>query len=313
MVAKTRKRATTRKTQKAQRRSNLLLQTFWTGSPLSRLERASLMSCVNAGYTIELYTYNPITEFKKNVPESPYIRVHDARLILPKSALFKYTERADVGKRNDAFSYLPFSDLFRITMLYKNGGAWIDLDMLMVKPIPSHVVSRPYLFGGERTIQKGAYKKVEPEVATVSFIKVPGPGSPLMKWILDHIPTDLLTLKSPFDYMNLYRKGIEELGLQKYVLPANAFLPLNWWDVKDSFAAGAGQAGVCYRGKYGTEPFCVDNLKRPDVYGVHWFRAILRKKGLPYERAENRAVTDNLYEEMIAKIERDASLAKDSL
>jgi hypothetical protein len=271
------------------------------------------MSCVNAGYTIELYTYNPITEFKKNVPESPYIRVHDARLILPKSALFKYTERADVGKRNDAFSYLPFSDLFRITMLYKNGGAWIDLDMLMVKPIPSHVVSRPYLFGGERTIQKGAYKKVEPEVATVSFIKVPGPGSPLMKWILDHIPTDLLTLKSPFDYMNLYRKGIEELGLQKYVLPANAFLPLNWWDVKDSFAAGAGQAGVCYRGKYGTEPFCVDNLKRPDVYGVHWFRAILRKKGLPYERAENRAVTDNLYEEMIAKIERDASLAKDSL
>ena len=47
--------------------------------------------------------------------------------------------------------------------------------------------------------------------------------------------------------------------------------------------------------------------------GVHWFRAILRKKGLPYERAANREVTDNLYESMVAVIERDGGLAKNSL
>jgi hypothetical protein len=61
------------------------------------------------------------------------------------------------------------------------------------------------------------------------------------------------------------------------------------------------------------EPFCVAHLKQPDVYGVHWFRAILRKKDLPYERAENRLVTDNLYERMVMQIERDAGLAKDTL
>jgi hypothetical protein len=33
--------------------------------------------------------------------------------------------------------------------------------------------------------------------------------------------------------MNLFRKGIEALSLEKYTLPAKAFLPLNWWDVKE--------------------------------------------------------------------------------
>ena len=271
------------------------------------------MSYVNAGYTIDLYTYNSLTEFSDRVPRSPYIRVHDAREILPESALFQYSGRADVGKRDDAYSYLPFSDLFRFTMLHKKGGAWMDLDVFLVKPIPARLLRRPYVFSSERTIQKGAYKKVEPEIVDMGFIKVPGPGSPLTQWILDHIPTGLLTLKSPFDYMNLYRKAIAALDLGRYVLPANAFLPLNWWDVKDSFGPGSGLAGTCYKGKYGTEPFCVDHLKRPDVYGVHWFRAILRKKNLPYEQASDRQVTDNLYEAMIGQIERAATLAKNSL
>jgi len=291
----------------------LLLQTFWTGKPLSRLERAALQSYVNQGYTVELYTYNPITEFKRHVPQLALqqgkIKVHDARTVLPESALFEYAGRATIGKRDDAYKYLPFSDLFRFTMLHKFGGAWIDLDVFLIKPIPSAILHRPYVFSSERTIQKGAYKKADPEIVDMGFIKVPGPASPLTQWILDHIPkAGLLELKTPFDYMNVYRRGIAALNLEKYVLPAEAFLPLNWWDVKEAFAAGAGDPDVCYPAKYGTAPFCVAMLKDSSVYGVHWFRAILRKKDLPYERATNREVTDNLYEEMVAQIEADASI-----
>lgn len=298
------------KTRKNPKRSTMLLQTFWTGNPLSRLERAALQSYVNVGYTVDIYTYNPIAEFKKQLPTQRHIRVHDAREVLPESQLFKYSGREGIGKRDDAFSYLPFSDLFRFTMLHKNGGAWIDLDIFLVKPLPARLLNQPYIFAGERTIQKGAYRKKEPEVPTVSFFKVPGPKSEFMTWILDHIPTGLLTLKSPFDYMNLYRKGIEELGLQRYVVPADAFLPLNWWDVKDSFEQGSGAADTCFRGKYGTAPFCVGDLKKRDVYGVHWFRAILRKKDLPYEEPTGE---NTLYERMVQQIEEDAGLAKNSL
>jgi len=303
------------KTRKATKpgRSNLLLQTFWTGKPLSRMERAALQSYVNCGYTVTIYTYNPMDEFLQQVPSSPYIVVRDARELLPESQLFQYAGRATLGKRENAYSYLPFSDLFRFTMLHKNGGAWIDLDIFMTRPVPTSVLRHRYAFSSERTIQKGAYKMKIPEIVDMGFIKVPGPGSELTTWLLAHIPTGLLDLKTPFDYMNLYRKGIATLHLEKYVLPANAFLPLNWWDVKDSFGAGAGASSACYKSKYGVEPFCVAHLKKPDVYGVHWFRAILRRKDLPYERAENRVVTDNLYERMIAQIEDDAHLARNSL
>ena len=294
------------------RKAGLRLQTFWTGSPLSRMERAALQSYVNVGHTVHVYTYNPIAEFKAQVPKSRHIRVHDARDILPESAIFKYKDREGVGKRSDAFRFLPFSDLFRFKMLQKMGGAWIDLDIFLTRRLPFD--RRPYAFSSERTIQKGAYKKKETEVASVSFIKVDGPNSALMNWILDpaRAPTPG-SQKTPFDYMNLFRKGIEALGLERYVLPPRAFMAMNWWDVKEAFDEGNGLPGVCYRGKYGTQPFCVDDLKRRDVYGVHWFRAIVRKKDLPYEAAADRKVTDNLYEQMIGAIESRAGLGKNSL
>lgn len=301
------------KTRKAKAQSPLLLQTFWTGKPLSRMERAALQSYVNCGYSVTIYTYNPMHEFLQQIPVSRHIHVRDARELLPESQLFQYAGRAGVGKRENAYSYLPFSDLFRFTMLHKRGGAWIDLDIFLTRPIPAAILKHGYVFSSERTIQKGAYRMKEPQIVDMGFIKVPGPGSELTTWLLDHIPTGLLELKTPFDYMNLYRKGIAALSLERYVLPANAFLPLNWWDVKDSFAPGSGAVEACYKGKYGTEPFCVAHLKKPDVYGVHWFRAILRKKGLPYERVADRVVTDNLYERMIAQIEDDAGVQRNSL
>lgn len=296
----------------ATRKAGLRLQTFWTGSPLSRMERAALQSYVNVGHTVHVYTYNPIADFRAQVPKSRHIRVHDARDILPESAVFKYKDREGVGKRSDAFRFLPFSDLFRFKMLQKMGGAWIDLDIFLTRRLPFG--SRPYAFSSERTIQKGAYKKKETEVASVSFIKVDGPNSALMNWILDpaRAPTPG-SQKTPFDYMNLFRKGIEALGLERYVLPPRAFMAMNWWDVKEAFDEGNGLPGVCYRGKYGTRPFCVDDLKRRDVYGVHWFRAIVRKKDLPYEAAADREVTDNLYEQMIGAIEAKAGLSRNSL
>jgi Capsular polysaccharide synthesis protein len=312
---KTRKATQARKARQSRKATDpLLLQTFWTGKPLSRMERAALQSYVNNGYTVDIYTYNPVAEFKQQIPETARhaVRVHDARIVLPEDQLFEYDGRAHIGKRNDAYKFLPFSDLFRFTMLHRFGGAWVDMDVFLIRPIPKSILRQPYVFSSERTIQKGAYKKAEPEIVDIGFIKVPGPKSPLMSWVLDRVPKESL-LKSPFDFMTLYRKAIVALGLERYILPARAFLPLNWWDVKESFAEGSGAPNVCYPGKYGVAPFCVADLNGRDVYGVHWHRSLLRKKGLPYERAEDREVTNNLYESMIRDIEDAASAGRNSL
>ena len=288
-----------------------ILQTFWTGNPIGRLERAALQSYVNQGYTVHIYTYLPLQAFRENLPSRTYIKVYDARDILSEDKIFKYTGR-EKGKRTDAYSFLPFSDLFRFTMLHKKGGTWMDLDVFLLRPIPASIWNKDYVFSSERTIQKGAYKQSIPEIVDMGFIKVPGPGSPLTTWILEHVP-ETLDLKSPFDFMNLFRKGIESNTLQKYVLPAKAFLPLNWWDVKESFQTDSGENSSCYPSKYGVKEFCVKELSQKDVYGIHWFRAILRKKGLPYDILEDRETTSSLYEVLIQAIEDDAGLKRNIL
>jgi len=290
-----------------------VLQTFWTGKHIGRLERACLQSYVNQGYDVHVYTYLPLDEFREHIPSHEHIHVIDARLILNEDQLFEYQGRAHQGKRSNAYSFLPFADLFRFTMLHKLGGNWMDLDIFLLKPIPAAIWNRDYVFSSERTIQKGAYKQKTPEIVDMGFIKVPGPGSELTTWILAHIPEKLLDLKTPFDYMNLYRKGIAACKLEKFVLPAKAFLPLNWWDVKEAFTTRGGSDNACYPSKYGVGGFCVRALRSPNVLGVHWFRAILRKRGLPYNTLKNRVTATSLYETLIQKIEDEGGLPRNSI
>jgi hypothetical protein len=113
--------------------------------------------------------------------------------------------------------------------------------------------------------------------------------------------------------MNLYRKGIAACKLEKFILPAKAFLPLNWWDVKEAFTTRGGSENACYPSKYGVGGFCVRALRSPNVLGVHWFRAILRKRGLPYNTLKNRVTKSSLYETLIQQIEDEGGLPRNSI
>ena len=44
-----------------------VLQTFWTGKHIGRLERACLQSYVNQGYDVHVYTYLPLDEFREHI------------------------------------------------------------------------------------------------------------------------------------------------------------------------------------------------------------------------------------------------------
>lgn len=263
-----------KQTRKNKKLSNAELQVLWTGAPLGPLEKLSLASFIAYGHPVILYTYDTISQVKEQIPQSIRygIKVVDANTILEKSKVFTFKGR------NKAYQYLPFSDWFRFTMLHKKGGRWIDLDMTLIKPLPKKLIAMKYAFSSERTIQKGAYKQKTPEIPHIGYVQVPGPNSELTTWIMDHIP-DTTTLKTPFDFMNLFRKGLEELDLKKYALPAKTFLPLNWWDVKEAFE----EEQKCFPAKYGQKAFCKSDLIPSDVYAIHWFRAILRKRKLPFE------------------------------
>ena len=97
------------------------IATFWTGAPLSYVERLCLQSFVDMGHPITLYSYEPI----ENVPDG--VEKRDAREILPEPAT--YITHARTG------SPAPHADRFRYHLLRKRPGViWADTDAYCLRP-----------------------------------------------------------------------------------------------------------------------------------------------------------------------------------
>lgn len=95
-----------------------LFQTFWFGGALSPYETLCLASFVAHGHRVDLHTYDAGLQ----VPEGVTLR--DAAAIAPPDAVFRY--RGGVG----AGSVAAFANLFRYELLLREGGWWIDTDMV---------------------------------------------------------------------------------------------------------------------------------------------------------------------------------------
>ena len=246
---------------------------FWMGKPPGLLELTCLRSWIRF-HPVKLYSYEQI-----DLPaDLSGVQQLYAGNILHPAYQFEFTGRGE------SYNFLPFADLFRFKMLDTTGGIWLDLDITLQKPIPPDILIKPYAFSSERTIQKGAYKNKFKEIPDIGFLSIREPGSPLTQFILNKMSNK--KLNSPFDYMICYRKGLKELQLNQYVLPAEAFLPLNWWDIKDAVLTNKQE----YQSKYGVPGFKTSDPDSPDSYGIHWFRAILRKKSINLEDAKEQSL-----------------------
>lgn len=91
---------------------------FWAKGTLSALDQACLASFVSQGYSVTLFSYEPIT----NVPVG--VNAADAATILPEATIdrVRYNGKPDITH---------FSDLFRYEMIKSRDLVWIDLDLLM--------------------------------------------------------------------------------------------------------------------------------------------------------------------------------------
>ena len=98
------------------------LRTFWHGSPLSPYHLFCLQSFVSRGHRIELFSYEPAFV----VPS--WIVLRDAAEILPCERVFRY--QSGPGKGSPALH----ANLFRLCMLERLGGWWIDADVLLLRP-----------------------------------------------------------------------------------------------------------------------------------------------------------------------------------
>jgi hypothetical protein len=119
--------------------------TFWHG-PLDRLRQTCLRSQLAAGHRVTVYSFDTIAGLPAGVANS------DAEAILPHAFSEKLRPPQPDGSWRD-WTTLQFSDFFRMRLMARGAGLWLDADVLLLKRVELDS-AKPY-FAWERPRQLG--------------------------------------------------------------------------------------------------------------------------------------------------------------
>src|ERR1700738_3319876 len=101
--------------------------TFWHG-PLDRLRLTCLRSQVAAGHKVTVYSFEPLGPLPDGVDNA------DAEAVLPHGFSEKLRPPQPDGTWRD-WTILQFSDFFRMRLMARHAGLWLDADVLLLKPV----------------------------------------------------------------------------------------------------------------------------------------------------------------------------------
>ena len=99
--------------------------TFWHG-PLDRLRQTCLRSQLAAGHKVTVYSFDTIPGLPDGVGNS------DAEAILPQAFSEKLRPPESDGSWRD-WTTLQFSDFFRMRLMARGAGLWLDADVLLLR------------------------------------------------------------------------------------------------------------------------------------------------------------------------------------
>jgi hypothetical protein len=119
--------------------------TFWHG-PLDALRLTCLRSQIAAGHKVTLYSFDPLPRLPDGVGNA------EAEAILPHAFAERLRPTGSDGIWRD-WTVLQFSDFFRMRLMARRAGLWLDADVLLLKPIEIDP-AKPY-FAWERPRQLG--------------------------------------------------------------------------------------------------------------------------------------------------------------
>lgn len=111
-----------------------VVRSFWHGPPLNPYLLLCLGSYVSRGYPVELFTYQRNHDFPS------WITARDARDILPTETVMVY------GRGPGAGSPALHANLFRLLLLDRFGGWWVDTDAALLRP---ELPAAPFYFAVE--------------------------------------------------------------------------------------------------------------------------------------------------------------------
>jgi len=230
------------------------VQSLWIGGQLSKVEQLCIKSFIDLGHDFHLYAYETI----ENAPAGT--KMFDARSILPEERIFRYKE----GWAKDSVS--GFADLFRLVLIQKNGGWWVDMDIICLKP----------LVFPQKTIFCSSYEGEYGALVNNCLFRLEK-DHPFLAYCIDRISKiDLENLSfgeaGPF----LFQQAVKELQLEKEVMPFFYFNPISWKYVGDLIL---GKTTAIERMKEVIRPIFKPHTMhartiKPDTYTIHFWNEV---------------------------------------
>lgn len=229
---------------------------LWVGPRLDYLERLCLASAAAAGHPFTLWSYDP--DKLEGVPPGTDLR--DAAEVMPRERLLRYRDSGSVALG---------ANLWRIELLAKGLGCWVDMDFIFLKPFDFG----DYIFGWEyeNWINNAVLyaPKDSPMVADLQAIPQPNRCPP---WFG---PRRTLNF-----YWRRFREGRIELEdypwgtfssglvthvvktnkLQRQAQPPEVFYPVRWKDARALYEPAA----------------LVEGMIRPETCAVHMWNSRLQ-------------------------------------
>lgn len=207
--------------------SLVTFNSLWVGPRLNYLERLCLASAAAAGHPFVLWSYEP--DQLAGVPDGTDLR--DAAEVMPRERLLRYRDTGSVALG---------ANLWRIELLAKGLGCWVDMDFIFLRPL---AFDTPYCFGWEYEdwINNAVLLAPagSPMVADLQSIPQPnrrppwfGPRRSLAFW-WQRLRQGRIELEDyPWGTFSagLVTHVVKRNRLERYAQPADVFYPVRWKD-----------------------------------------------------------------------------------
>lgn len=184
-----------------------VFRSFWLGDALSPIEQLCLKSFLAHGHRFVLYAYDAVAD----VPDGCELR--DAAEVVARERVFLYRNGRHAG------SPAGFANIFRYTLLDRDGGWWVDTDTLC---LTDDVAEPEYVFA-----------KQDRRLYNCAILRAPA-GSRLIRTTLERAERALADEGADgiaFGEIgpHLFTEVVRELGLRGRAARRRDLYPLPYW------------------------------------------------------------------------------------
>lgn len=249
--------------------------TLWVEGPLDFFSKLCIKSWCRLGYEVHLYKY---ADFEADADELPYIDVFDAK---------------DIIKKPNLTSYQEIADYFRFYKLLKQGGTWLDSDMILLKRLPTEDI----IISSEHCKLLGSFspkgRDFTPNIGVLRLTR----SHPVVIKTLVAINRMIKKGYTTNTNNNSLMKKFQKVVLSEYrflVSPPDWFCPISWAYVNELYT----EEDLWERTDSGSSPHLKFGINQRQIkpilnasYGIHLWRNLYLTKGLKDKEIEGSTFT----------------------